>query len=53
MLYALFSFFAVEFHTRKGFSSEVDIFITQTVLQYLCLKKHIVAALGEYRTGTQ
>lgn len=36
----------VEFHTRKGFSSEVDIFITQTVLQYLCLKKHIVAALA-------
>jgi hypothetical protein len=38
---------AVEFHTRKGFSSEVDIFITQTVLQYLCLKKHIVAAVGK------
>lgn len=36
----------VEFHMMKGFSSEVDIFITQTVLQYLCLKKHIVAALA-------
>jgi len=35
----------VEFHISKGFSSELDIFVTQTVLQYLCLKKHIVAAL--------
>jgi len=42
----MFFIFSVEFHSRKGFSSEVDIFITQTVLQYLCLKKHIVAALG-------
>ena len=24
----------------------MDLFITQTVLQYLCLKKHVVAALA-------
>ena len=28
----------VEFHLNKGYSSEVDLFITQTVLQFLCLK---------------
>jgi len=36
----------VEFHLDQGFSSEMDLFITQTVLQYLCLKKHVVAALA-------
>ncbi|XP_023323568.1 Golgi to ER traffic protein 4 homolog [Eurytemora carolleeae] len=41
----------VEFHTTKGFNSETELFITQTVLQYLCLKKHIVAAVA-FRTYT-
>eukprot|EP00088_Acartia_fossae_P053763 TRINITY_DN6135_c0_g1_i1.p1 TRINITY_DN6135_c0_g1~~TRINITY_DN6135_c0_g1_i1.p1 ORF type:complete len:348 (-),score=55.01 TRINITY_DN6135_c0_g1_i1:297-1319(-) len=43
----------VEFHTAKGFNSEVDLFIAQTVLQYLCLKKHLVAAVAflAYTTG--
>jgi len=34
----------VEFHTLKGFPSELDLFIAQTVLQYLCLKKNLMAA---------
>jgi len=34
----------VEFHLSRGFSSEVDMFIAQTVLQYLCLKKSLAAA---------
>jgi len=34
----------VEFHTCKGFASEVDLFIVNTVLQYLVLRKHVVAA---------
>lgn len=34
----------VEFHLARGFSSEVDLFIAQTVLQYLCLKKSLAAA---------
>jgi len=38
----------VEFHTSRGFNSEMDLFITQTVLQYLCLKKQLVAALTFY-----
>ncbi|XP_074647420.1 Golgi to ER traffic protein 4 homolog [Tubulanus polymorphus] len=36
----------IEYHVKKGFPSEVDCFIAQAVLQYLCLKKkhtaHIV-----------
>jgi len=36
----------IEFHTSKGFASEVDVFIAGTVLQYLTFKKHIVAALA-------
>merc|ERR1719458_2400824 len=31
----------VEFHLTRGYSSELDLFIAQTVLQYLCLKKSI------------
>jgi len=38
----------IEFHTNKGFSSEMDKFIAQTVFQYLCLKKHLVAAVAFY-----
>jgi len=34
----------IEFHLGKGFSSELDLFIAQTVLQYLCLKKSLPAA---------
>lgn len=35
----------VEFHTSYGFSSEVDMFITQAVLQYLCLQNKTTASL--------
>ena len=34
----------IEFQTVRGFPSEVDIFIAGTVLQYLAIKKQIVAA---------
>ena len=34
----------VEFHLTRGYSSELDLFIAQTVLQYLCLKKNIAAS---------
>ena len=34
----------VEFHTCKGYPTEVDLFIVNTVLQYLVLRKHVVAA---------
>ena len=34
----------VEFHTHKGFPTEIDLFIVNTVLQYLVLRKHVVAA---------
>eukprot|EP00090_Calanus_glacialis_P045641 TRINITY_DN8607_c0_g1_i1.p1 TRINITY_DN8607_c0_g1~~TRINITY_DN8607_c0_g1_i1.p1 ORF type:complete len:336 (-),score=102.85 TRINITY_DN8607_c0_g1_i1:173-1180(-) len=34
----------VEYHQARGFNSEVDMFIAQTVLQYLCLKKSLAAA---------
>jgi len=34
----------VEFHCARGFNSELELFVAQTVLQYLSLKKHIVAA---------
>ena len=33
-----------EYHQARGFNSEVDMFIAQTVLQYLCLKKSLAAA---------
>lgn len=34
----------VEFHLTRGFGSELDLFIAQTVLQYLCLKKSLAAS---------
>ena len=34
----------VEFHLTRGYSSELDLFIAQTVLQYLCLKKSVNTA---------
>jgi len=36
----------VEWNCRKGFQSEVDLCIARTVLQYLCMKKHLVAAVA-------
>ena len=33
----------VEYQLKKGYSSEVDLFITQTVLQFLCLKSEQTA----------
>lgn len=34
----------VEFHLSRGYGSELDLFIAQTVLQYLCLKKSLAAS---------
>jgi len=34
----------VEFHLALGYGSELDLFIAQTVLQYLCLKKSLAAS---------
>ena len=34
----------IEFHTSYGLPGEVDMFIVTTVLQYLVLRKQIVAA---------
>lgn len=34
-----------EFHVNNGFPTELDIFIVGTVLQMLCLRKHLVAAV--------
>ncbi|KAF4519387.1 hypothetical protein B566_EDAN008695 [Ephemera danica] len=36
----------VELHMARGFASEVDLFITQAVLQYLCLHNKTAAALA-------
>ncbi len=33
-----------EFHARRGYRSEVDLFVTSTVLQLICLHQHTVAA---------
>jgi len=33
----------IELHLSKGYPSEVDLFLTQAVLQYLCLQKRVVA----------
>lgn len=33
----------MEFHTNHGYASEVDMFITQAVLQYLCLQNKTTA----------
>lgn len=40
----------VEFHSLKGYPSEVDLFIAQAVLQYLCLqnKKTATVAFNNY-----
>lgn len=35
----------IEFHLKSGYPSEVDLFIVQAVLQYLCLGRHNVAAI--------
>lgn len=35
----------VEFQTAKGYSSEIDLFIAQTVFQYLCLRNPSTATL--------
>merc|ERR1719384_1582655 len=42
----------VEFHLGRGFNTEYDLFIAQTVLQYLCLKKLLEAA-NVFRTYTK
>jgi len=42
----------VEFHLGKGFNTEYDLFIAQTVLQYLCLKKLLEAA-NVFKTYTK
>ena len=34
----LFSYMLIEFHINYGFPSEYDLFLTQSVLQYLCLR---------------
>lgn len=33
----------IEFQSAQGYSYEVDLFIAQTVLQYLCLSNHTTA----------
>jgi hypothetical protein len=33
-----------DFHSERGVARELDLFITGTVLQLICLRKHIVAA---------
>ncbi len=40
--------FLIEMHQRYGLVSEADLFITQAVLQFLCMKKATVAALTFY-----
>ncbi|VEL14262.1 unnamed protein product [Protopolystoma xenopodis] len=40
--------FLIELHQRCGFRSELDLFIAQAVLQFLCMKKTSVAALTFY-----
>ena len=39
-----FAMMLVEIHTMQGYPSEVDLFITQVVLQYLCLQNKTTAA---------
>ncbi|XP_076041532.1 Golgi to ER traffic protein 4 homolog [Oratosquilla oratoria] len=34
----------VELHLLRGYSSEVDLFLAQAVLQYLCLQKKVAAS---------
>ncbi|KAJ1527592.1 hypothetical protein ONE63_007555 [Megalurothrips usitatus] len=38
-----FAMMLVEIHTLQGYPSEVDLFITQVVLQYLCLQNKATA----------
>nr|AII97721.1 BLTX334 [Nephila pilipes] len=38
----------IEYHSTKGYPSEVDLFIAQTVLQYLCLKNKSTASTAFY-----
>ena len=33
----------VELHLLRGYPSEVDLFLAQAVLQYLCLQKKVAA----------
>jgi golgi to ER traffic protein 4 len=33
----------INYQIEQGYKSEVDLFLTQTVLQYLCLKNHKTA----------
>jgi len=33
----------IELHLSRGYPSEVDLFLTQAVLQFLCLQKRVVA----------
>ncbi|VDL23616.1 unnamed protein product [Hymenolepis diminuta] len=40
--------FLIEFHQLHGLFSEIDLFVTQAVLQFLCAKKAAVAALTFY-----
>ncbi|VDL90341.1 unnamed protein product [Schistocephalus solidus] len=40
--------FLIELQQRYGLTSEIDLFITQTVLQFLCMKKICVAAATFY-----
>ncbi|XP_076309076.1 Golgi to ER traffic protein 4 homolog isoform X2 [Tachypleus tridentatus] len=35
----------IEYHINKGYPSEVDLFITQAVLQFLCLKNKSTASV--------
>ena len=38
----------IEYHKSKGYKSEVDLFIAQTVLQYLCLNNQRTATVAFY-----
>lgn len=38
----------IEYHISKGYPSEVDLFIAQAVLQYLCLKNKSTASTAFY-----
>ncbi|XP_040576412.1 Golgi to ER traffic protein 4 homolog A [Lepeophtheirus salmonis] len=35
-----------EFHFHQGFPREIDLFVVGTVLQFLCLRKHVTAAFA-------
>jgi len=42
----------IEYHITKGYPNEVDLFIAQTVLQYLCLKNKSTASTA-FHTYTE